>query len=178
MKRTVLLICVFIAFSCKSRKSVFRNTAGLKSEVHSIKTCSEQSVCTIEIFKNAKIPNISEITQEAPKVEKGSNYVVVYQLKRITPPNTADGHHRELLFFEFDKNTQQAFLTNEALSDLKVTYGRFCYCKDGGTGYFSVDKGKLKLQRIKDSLYLDIDFKVGKVPQEVTEIKVAVPFKG
>lgn len=172
---TVLSMCFLMVFSCKGRKPVFENTTGIKSQVHTLNTCSEQSVCTIEVFENASISHNTENTHEPPKMEKGNNYVVVYQLERIVPPNTAVGQHRELLIFEFDKNAKQIFVANKALSDLKVTYGRFCYCKDGGTGYFPVDDGKLKLQRKNDSLYLNISFKVGKIPQEVTRINAVVP---
>ncbi|RPE00203.1 hypothetical protein EGM88_02770 [Aureibaculum marinum] len=147
----------------------------LKKQTFNLKNCLEQNQCSIEIIPNTNLlikQNESEILDVS--VSKGDKIIIKYELKRVELPNTEDGHYRELVYFEIDKKNRQLFLTNKALQHVKMTFGRFCYCKNGGTGFFKVTNGKLKLIRNENELQINLNFKVGKIPQIITEINETI----
>lgn len=167
-------LLILSVLGCKSKQFSKNKTIPEKSKIHIIKNYNESTECTFEVFKNASLqPSIASGYMK-PDILKGENYVVVYQYAEEAPRNTADGGYKEMLYFEIPREIKEAFITNKSLKEYNVMYGRFCYCKDGGTGYFPVDNGKLKLKRANDTLYIDFQFKVGKIPQKITEVKAAI----
>ena len=150
----------------------------LEKRIFKLENCAIDTQCSIEIIPNSNLlVKQDELQNSHLNIEEGEKTVVKYEFKRNELPNTADAHHSELIYFEIDKNNNQLFLTNEALQNVKMIYGRFCYCKDGTSGYFKVTQGRLKLSRNDNELSIDFNFKVGKIPQLLTEIKETIKLK-
>jgi len=142
------------------------------NEKHTIllSNCIDNAVCNIEIIpKSNLLIKEDEFKNTYIEFEKGNNTIIKYELKKNEIPNVADAHYSELLFLEIDNYNKSLYLKNEELQQVKMIYGRLCYCK-GTSGYFKVNTGYLELALIKNQLYLDTKFKVENIPQLVTEI--------
>jgi len=169
---------MFSLLNCKSNKSAIVVNKLTTKQTINLENCTIDAQCTIEIVQNSGLL-IKQDDQQNSYIEfgEGAKTIVKYEFKRNEPPNTADAHYSELIYFEIDNNNEQLFLTNDALQSVKMVYGRFCYCKDGTSGYFKVTEGKLKLSKTDNQLSIDLNFKVGKIPQLLTEIKETVTLK-
>ncbi|MDY7395734.1 hypothetical protein UMM65_10805 [Aureibaculum sp. 2210JD6-5] len=178
MRLFLFIIFLFSLVSCKSKKNVVNSNQISEKQVFILDKCDESTQCSLEIISNANLLIKQDERQNSYiEIEKGDRIIIKYEFKRNEPPNTADAHYSELLYFEIDKSNKQLFLTNEALQNVKMVYGRFCYCKDGTSGYFKVTRGKLKLIKNDQELSIDLNFKVGKIPQLLTTIKETVNLK-
>lgn len=171
----ILMICLL---NCKSNKSAIDFNKTSNKQTFNLDNCAMDTQCSIEIISNSNLLiKQDELHNFYMNIEEGDKTIVKYEFKRNEPPNTADAHYSEILYFEIDKNDKQLFLTNEGLQNVKMLYGRFCYCKDGTSGYFKVNQGKLKLVKNHNQLSINLNFKVGKIPQLLTEIKEAIKLK-
>jgi hypothetical protein len=52
-------------------------------------------------------------------------------------------------------------------------FGRFCFCR-GQTGYYKVEEGKLNLKKTNDTIALNLDFTITKVPQIIKTITTSI----
>lgn len=178
MRLLLFSILILLLINCKSKKSANDFDKTLNKQLFILEKCALDTQCSIEIIRNANIViEKDELQKSFINIKKGDKIIVKYEFKRNEPPNTADAHYSELIYFEIDKENKQLFLSNEALQSVKMIYGRFCYCKDGTSGYFSVKQGRLKLIRNNKELSIDLNFKMGKIPQLLTEIKETIKLK-
>ncbi len=169
---------MIFSLNCKSKKSTKPSINTSVNQIIRLENCQIDTQCLIEIIQNSNIIIKQDEYQNAYiEFEEGDKIIVKYELKRNEPPNSVDGHYSELLYFEIDNHNKQLFLTDQALQNVKMIYGRFCYCKDGTTGYFKVTQGQLKLIKNDKELSIDLKFKVGKIPQIITEIKETIKLK-
>lgn len=169
---------MFSLINCKSNKSAIDIKNAPDKQIVNLENCTIGSQCSIEIMSNSNLLIKKDKQKNAYiEFEEGDKTIIKYEFIKDEPPNTADAHYSELIYFEIDKNSKHLFLTNEALQSVKMIYGRFCYCKDGTSGYFKVNTGQLKLIRTTDKLSIDLKFKVGKIPQLITEINETITFK-
>jgi len=170
MKYIRLFILVLSVVGCKS--SQINTSLEELNEKHTVvlSNCIDNAVCNIEIIpKSNLLIKEDEFKNTYIEFEKGNNTIIKYELKKNELPNTADSHYSELLYLEIDNYNKSLYLKNEELQQVKMIYGRLCYCK-GTSGYFKVNSGYLELALIKNQLSLDTKFKVENIPQLVTEI--------
>ncbi|MBJ2174952.1 hypothetical protein JBL43_11935 [Aureibaculum sp. A20] len=176
----LLFLCVLMILfaNCKSKSNTIPSLKTLQKQTFELEKCATNTNCSIEITPNSNLLiEQDELQNTYIKLAPGNNTIVKYEFKRKELPNVADGNYSELIYFEIDENNKQLFLTNGALQNVKMIYGRFCYCKDGTSGYFKVTQGRLKLIKNNKELRIDLNFKVGKIPQLLTEIKETITFK-
>ena len=176
----LLIICILMILfaNCKSKSHTIPSLKTPQKQTFELEKCAIDSECSIEIIRNSSLLiKQDELQNTYIKLENGNNTIVKYEFKRKEIPNTADGNYSELIYFELDENNKQLFLTNGALQNVKMIYGRFCYCKDGTSGYFKVTQGRLKLIKNDKEVSIDLNFKVGKIPQLLTEIKETITLK-
>ncbi len=177
MRPILCTIFLFLFINCKSKQLDQQHTLRSEKTIYKLEHCNENAQCSIEITPNTNlILKQDELQNSYIDFEKGDKVIVKYEFKRNELPNTADGHHIELIYFEMDKNTEQLFLTNEELQSIKMVYGRLCYCK-GTSGYFKVTNGNLKLIHKNDEMTIELDFKVGKIPQLLSGINETIKLK-
>lgn len=175
MRFTTLLFLVFSLLNCKSKKEAITIPSTTKSQLFQLENCALDTQCSLEIILNSSLSLNQDKEQNSYfTIEKGDKTIIKYLFKRNEPPNTADANYSESIYFEIDKSDKQLFLANNALQDVKMMYQRLCYCKDGTSGTFKVTQGQLKLIKTDDILSLDLTFKVGKIPQLLTEIKETI----
>jgi len=170
-------IFLFLLINCKSKKVDQQQSLWSEITQYKLERCNEDAQCSIEIIPNTNlILKQDEFQNSYVDFEKGDKLIVKYEFKRNQLPYTADGQHIELIYFEMDKNTEQLLLTDKELQSVKMVYGRLCYCK-GTSGYFKVTNGHLKLINNNEKMTIDLDFKVGKIPQLLSEINETIKLK-
>jgi hypothetical protein len=142
------------------------------NEKHTVllSNCIDNAVCNIELLpKSNLLIKEDEFKNTYIEFEKGNNTIIKYQLKKNELPNTADSHYSEIIYLEIDNYNKSLNLKNEDLQQVKMIYGRLCYCK-GSSGYFKVNKGSLELILSKNKLSLNANFNVENIPQIVSQI--------
>lgn len=149
-----------------------------EKQIFNLENCpevsGENSHCSLEIIPNtALIIKQDEFQNSYIEIEKGEKTVIKYEFKKNELLNTADSQHSELIYFEIDNDCKSLSLTNEELQTVKMMYGRLCYCK-GTSGYFKVIQGNLAYTNKDNELTLNLKFKVGKIPQLITEINETI----
>lgn len=158
MKNTIcwLFLAVFLA-SCASKNNINQSISG----------CLDDGKCSITVSPNQQIStektNRNELTINPENSSEKSIYTFEYN--REVDPKYVDGHYKEQLIFELPQNLEKLELSNHELKEIKLIFGRFCYCK-GFTGYYWVTNGTFKL----DGNKITIAFKIQEVPQELTNI--------
>ncbi len=170
MKYICLFILVLLVAGCKS--SQINTSLEELNEKHTVllSNCIDNAVCGIKIIpKSNLLIKEDEFKNTYIEFEKGNNTIIKYELKKNEIPNVADAHYSEIIYLEIDNYNKSLYLKNEELQQVKMIYGRLCYCK-GSSGYFKVNKGSLELILSKNKLSLNAKFKVENIPQLVTEI--------
>ena len=170
MKYICLFILVLLAVGCKS--SQINTSLEELNEKHTVllSNCIDNAVCKIEIIpKSNLLIKKDEFKNTYIEFEIGNKTIIKYQLKKNELPNTADSHYSEIIYLEIDNYNKSLYLKNEELQQVKMIYGRLCYCK-GSSGYFKVNKGSLELILSKNKLSLNANFNVENIPQIVSQI--------
>ena len=175
MKHFYVLFIILTLTGCKSKR--LNSSLENLNEKHmvTLADCIDDAICNLEIIpKTNLLIKEDEFQNTYIEFEKGNNTIIKYELKKNELPNVADSHYSELLYFEIDNYNKNITLENEDLKQVKMIYGRLCYCK-GTSGYFKVNSGYLELVLIKNQLSLDVKFEVENIPQIVTEIHENIP---
>jgi len=170
MKYLCLFFLVLLVVGCKS--SQINTSLEELNEKHTVllSNCIDNAVCNIELIpKSNLLIKEDEFKNTYIEFEKGNNTIIKYQLKKNELPNTADSHYSEIIYLEIDNYNKSLYLKSEDLQQVKMIYGRLCYCK-GSSGYFKVNKGSLKLILSKNKLSLNANFNVENIPQIVSQI--------
>ena len=170
--RVLLLLVLAFLTSCTSQKDSAESVEILPPAV----SCPEGGDCVFEVIQNSRL----ELKRDSfgklyPQISKGDKTVLRYEYKKDTIPDTQDGYHSEIIFLELHQKMDLISLKDEELQQVKMTFGRLCYCKDAA-GYFPVTRGHLFISRSEKSLLIKTKFKVGKVPQILTEIEETLDY--
>lgn len=139
--------------------------------------CPEDGTCSVTIHKN-KVMNIMPDKATGgvyPTLTDGDGTVVEYTFLREGPPGTVDGNYSETIHFEIPANTTNLKKVNTALTDVKLLYGKHCYCK-GEAGYYPISEGTLILEKSETGIVFDLDFRVNKTSQVVSHITEMVKY--
>lgn len=177
MKKFVLIVLIFSLLGCKSNRinTILNNLE--EKHTFNITNCIENAICSIEIIpKSTLLVKSDEFKNTYIEIEKGNHTIIKYELKKNEIQNTADSNYSELLYIEIDNHNNTLVLKDKELQQVKMTYGRLCYCK-GTSGYFKVKKGKLELILKKNELTLNTNFSIENIPQIITQIREKISLK-
>ena len=169
MRKFILLFLVGFLFSCSAQQAISDFTSKLTSE------CPIDGTCEIEILKNKQLVLLYDDfggMYYDIKENEGTT-VLHYQYNKTTQANIQDGHYREDLIFEIKNSDKSLNLTDTALQQTKLIFGRHCFCK-GQTGYFKLEKGALILEEKNNTFELKINFSTEKVPQIINQITAKI----
>lgn len=174
MARYFLYFIVILNIGCQSS----RLNKSLKSlnepRVITLDNCPEAGICTIEIIpQSTLIIKEDEFKNTYIEILNGPNTIVKYQYKKDEIPNTADSYYSEIVYIETDNNDKNIHLKNEKLQEVKMVFGRLCYCK-GTSGYFNLINGELELIVKKNKLTLNTNFSVDNIPQIIAKINETI----
>ena len=170
MKHFCIFLLIILVIGCRSGQ-INKSLEKLEEKrSFVVSNCIDNAVCYIEIIpKSNLLIKEDEFQNTYVEFEKGNNTIIKYELKKNEIPNTADSHYSEILYLEIDNYNQNLNLKNKELQQVKMTFGRLCYCK-GSSGYFKVKNGNLELLLSKNKLSLNANFEVENIPQIVNEI--------
>ena len=99
--------------------------------------------------------------------------VILYEYKRNVEDGIQDGQHREEIVFEINNTDKEIHLNDFALQNTKMLFGRHCFCR-GQAGFYKVSDGKLNLENKDNTITLDLDFTITKVPQLYSKVKATI----
>jgi len=168
LKKILLLSTAIILFSCKSSKSTDDKT---NQDINSISSvCSDEGDCAFVVHKDSSLNILEDTTgQIYPIIEQGENIVIEFTYAVKGPEGTMDGDYSETVHFEISGREDKLNLSNKELSQIKLLFGKHCFCK-GEAGYYMVDEGEILLENKDDSLYLNLNLVINKVSHKVNNI--------
>lgn len=176
--KKLLPLLVLIIVSCKSTKNTTSTFVVNEAFLINTVNCPENGICTIELLPNTSLEfKTDEFGNIYPVIAEGNKTIFKYIYTRNPVPNTQDSNYSELVFAEFDSTISEIELTDEALQNIKLHFGRLCFCK-GETGYYPIKNGKFIISKSsKKSFKIDFNFKIKEVPQIISEINETVGVK-
>ncbi len=172
MKALYFIMPLLIANACKTQdtKTISTNDTNMEVTENNHNSCPDGGTCTIEILEDKTL----EIKEDGigalyPEIKNGDNIVVQYTYSKQGPDGTVDGNYSETIHFEIPSSATNLGKQGASLQDVKLLYGKQCYCK-GEAGYYKVSDGKLSLEKNNRQITFDLQFQVGKTSQVVTHI--------
>lgn len=177
--KNILFLIVVLFCSCKSTQQTTL-LSNLNEDVQKkLDECPQENTeCTIELFPNKTIEfKKDNIGILYPVLSEGNKTILKYTYHKSSPKNLQDGFYTEIIYAEFDNSSDEIELSNKDLQNIKLHFGRFCYCK-GQTGYFPITKGSFKSSKIdKHTMMFSIDFEITEVPQIIKNIDATISLK-
>ncbi|SRX73467.1 hypothetical protein [Aequorivita antarctica] len=172
MKALYFLIPLFMVNACKTQTGAVTSSENTTIEHMENKPtgCPEEGTCNVVVHKNKSL-SIQEDGTGAlyPQIIEGTSTVVEYTYLKEGPPGTADGNYSETIHFEIPAATTTLRKENASLNDVKLLYGKHCFCR-GEAGYYPITDGKLLIEKSGQGIVFDLKFKVNKTSQVVTHI--------
>ncbi|RXP64653.1 hypothetical protein EC396_01390 [Lutibacter sp. HS1-25] len=176
--KNILISCLLLLMACKTPQKATSQVSANKNITTTIDNCPENGTCTLELISNKTLEfKTDEFGNLYPTINEGSKTILKYTFTKKPLENTADSNYTELIYAELDSPIIDVNLTNEQLQNVQLHYGRLCFCK-GESGYFPIKNGNFSLTKTnKDSLKIDLNFSVKKIPQIISEIHQTVSLK-
>jgi len=173
MKKMLAIATMAILASCNTTKGV--SSTNWLGKVVTIKSdCPENGTCTAtrEIGKSLGEDKYSD--ELYPKIIDNPETILIhYEFDRKkADENYADDFHKEEIFIQIPTNTFKKEYNNEQLQDVKLMFGRHCYCK-GSAGYFKITEGTLKIDNSENKTKVKLTFKAP-VTQLIDNIEFTV----
>jgi len=170
--KTVFALCILFVVSCKSNYVVSQHI------IQKSNACPENSVCSIELIPNKTIEfKVDKFGIVYPVISEGEKTLLKYTFNKNPIAKTQDSNYTEIIYAELDSTITELDLTDDSLQDVKLYFGRLCYCK-GATGYYPIKKGTFKLSKASNSsIKIDVNFKISEVPQIISEIRETITLK-
>ncbi|MBT0607507.1 hypothetical protein [Aequorivita echinoideorum] len=175
MKAFYLCIPLLMLNACKSPNTTSTTTEKNPTKMVSVKNqeCPNGGTCTVKVQKNKKLMVQEDGTGALyPQIEAGDNMVVVYTYEKKGPEGTADGDYMETIHFEIPASTTNMNKEGVALKDVKMLFGRQCFCRDAG--FYTIDNGKLLLEKNGNTISMDLKFTTDKTTQVISHISETV----
>ena len=143
-------------FSCKTTEVSL--TKFVSNKTLQTKNCNDKATCTVEVLKNKNYTlEMDSMGKMVPKIIDGDYTVIKYTYKLIFPKGVSDGFESETLHF-IVSDTMKKDLLNKELQNIKLIYGKNCFCRDI-QGFYKVDVGSFSM----DSSQITINFTVPQV---------------
>lgn len=172
MRALFFLLPLLMINACKTQTSnatTSENTTIQQMENKST-DCPEEGTCSVVVHKNKTLTVKDDGTGALyPELTDGTNTVVEYTYLKKGPEGTVDGDYSETIHFEIPAGSDNLSKANASLVDVKLLYGKHCYCK-GQAGYYPITDGTLLLEKTGEGIAFDLKFNVGKTSQVVSHI--------
>jgi hypothetical protein len=176
--KNLLPLLILVLISCKSTKNATSDFVVNEAILVNTLNCPENGDCTIELLPNTSLEfEQDEFGNLYPVISEGDKTIFKFIYTKNPIPNTQDSNYTEIILAELDATVSEKTLTDEALQNIKLHFGRLCYCK-GETGYYPIKKGEFKISKASEkSFKIDFHFKIKEVPQIVSKINETVSVK-
>lgn len=107
-----------------------------------------------------------------PDITEGNNLVILFNYNKKAPEGVADGNHSETIHFEIPKEFNSLHKKDEELTDVKLLYGKHCFCEDAG--YYKVLNGELSVIKQNSKISFELSFELDGIESEIYHIKESV----
>jgi len=176
--KKLLPLLILVIFSCKPTKNASNDFVVNEAFMINTINCPENGICTIELLPNTSLEfKKDEFGNTYPIIAEGNKMVFKYIYTRNPVSNTQDSNYSELILAELDSIVSEKIFTDEALQNIKLHFGRLCFCK-GETGYYPIKNGEFKISKSsEESFKIDFNFKINEVPQIISTINETVCVK-
>ena len=164
MKKAILLLSLLLV-SCSASQQ------GVVSSVMLTGDCPKDGTCSIKLLQNkgVSIKKDDFGRDYLELAESAATNVIQYQYSRTVKGKVQDAGYREEVIFEIGQNVDAMALSDKSLQQIKMLYGRFCFCK-GQTGYYPIENGNLKIDGPKSAKSGVLEFEIKEVPQVIHSI--------
>lgn len=169
MKLITLFIVLFLFNSCGNNKKVALTTH--KEVIIFADGAEEKDGDVSVVISNHSNLNLKDDTIGAiyPVIASGNAIVINFKYEEKSPEGTADGDYSETLHFEIPQNTTVLNLMDEELNNVKLLYGKECFCR-GEAGYYKIKKGKIKIMKTESEIYFDIIFSIDETATKLVRV--------
>ncbi|MDA9341940.1 hypothetical protein N9Q84_03065, partial [Flavobacteriaceae bacterium] len=169
MKLITLLSVLFLFNSCGNNKKVVLTTH--KEVILLADGLEEKDGDVSVVISNHSNLNLKDDTIGAiyPVIASGNDIVINFKYEEKSPEGTADGDYSETLHFEIPQNTTVLNLMDEELNNVKLLYGKECFCR-GEAGYYKIKKGKIKIMKTESEIYFDIIFSIDETATKLVRV--------
>ncbi|WP_372474044.1 hypothetical protein AB4865_01900 [Capnocytophaga sp. ARDL2] len=137
--------------------------------------CPEEGVCTAERKDASKltvhtVPSIYTIIEDSE-----DTLVILYEYSRKTTAEEQirDNFYREEIQFEIPKKDFKKTYKDEQLSEVKLVYGKHCYCK-GEAGMYLINKGTLEVKNNGNKTEVKLQFTAPVSSSKIENIRFVV----
>lgn len=173
MKTYILLSYLILSGACKT--CAIPNSLSIVPVTSKIEKneeyCPETGECSIKLHKNASILLKQDtVNTYYPIIEKGEKIVVVFEFLIKGPEGTVDGDYSETIHFEIDKDIKTLNISGEQLKQANLIFGKHCFCR-GEAGYYKIEEGNLNIDGSKNTIDIDLSFKLNDVSHKINRIK-------
>ncbi len=170
MKKLVVL-CSILFLSCGTKQST-TDTEKTSLNISEME-CPKPGKCSWEFMPNQSliIKDNTGGTFYPQFVENSKTSVIKFRYHQDSPEGVADGQYTEEVYFEVENDEQKLFLKNEELQQVKLLYGRLCFCERGSVGYVKVNEGQLKYSKQDNKILVSLDFENNQIPQVLKELQ-------
>ncbi len=178
MKAFFLILPLLMVNACNTTKTTqVSSSEENETELmeNSKASCPEDGVCTLEVQRNKQIvlKKDEATAMYYPEIKDGDNMVVIYTFSKKGPEGTVDGNYSETIHFEISPNTNELTKKGKGLQDVKLLYGKQCYCK-GEAGFYKVENGKLHVLKNNNKLEFNLQFAINKTSHKLSNISRTV----
>jgi len=174
--RNLLLLLLILLSSCKPTQ----NFPFILSETVFIKAtnCPTNGECSLELFPNKSLVfKQDDFGNSYPVITEGDKTIFKYTYTRNSIANTQDSNYTEIVYAELDKKIEDINLIDNQLQNLKLYFGRLCFCK-GETGYYPIKNGAFKILKTgENAINIELKFRIKVVPQIISEINETISLK-
>jgi hypothetical protein len=167
--RYIVFILALVLVACKSKDVT--SVLGKPKKLSFTADILDMKNATVTLWKNTKIDTLLTNASGFYPLKYDASTDVIRYVYAINMDQAAyDGGYSEELLFEIPHQDATFTLTDSALQQTKMLFGRHCHCR-GQNGFFSVVKGTLRFVKKDKQLSFSLNFKVNKVPQKVNKIE-------
>ncbi len=168
--KNFIFFAIFLLFACKT-STISNDNSNNENKLISSTACPNDGSCLFETIPNSSMKILTDDTGAMyPQFSTSDAIILKFEYKRDEQPNTVDGGYTELIYLEITKDHLEIELIDLDLNQVKLLFGRLCYCK-GLTGYYKITDGRLLIiTRENDTYQIDLSFKTTEVPQIINHI--------
>ena len=160
MKKMMMLFAIAaMAVSCKTSVKGVESTNWLGKKVVMSSVLPENGIVTAtrEFEKGLNLDGFAELYPQ--DIFKPETVLVKYEFNRNQSEDIyADDFYKEDLYLEIPTQAFKKEYKDAAMQDVKLIYGKHCYCK-GEAGYYKITDGILKINHKEEATTIKLSFK-------------------
>jgi hypothetical protein len=176
MKKLLTIPILTLLIFCSSKNNIEAQTNDSKGLTNKKEiNCPTDGRCAVDLFKNKKLvikhDDLGSIYYQV--ADNNNTSVILFKYERNVEVGVQDANYSEEIVFEINNSDTSLRLSNESIQSTKMLFGRHCFCR-GQAGYYEVNQGHLNLEKKNQKITMNLDFKVSKVPQVITDIQTTI----